>query len=136
MSRVVVNVLQPCGRWEHAMYAASYAFTAIIGVSVILDPPGTGVKSALGAALTIVWAIFIMTSAICIPATLRARYRIEYALLPFFTTALGVAVLAAWLHAVSDPLLVPRASAATALITMFIARWIGLRRIIQASERH
>jgi hypothetical protein len=126
--------IYPPGKLERAARAGAYAFTALIGLSVILDPPDNSVKTALGLTLTVIWSVFILSAVFCIPGAILGRYRVEYALLPLFTAALLVAVLAIWFHAGDDSFLVPRASASSALICLFIARWGALHKILQTLE--
>lgn len=125
----MMNHLPP-GPLERAFRAAAYLATALIGLSVILDPPM--MHSLLGSTLTFVWALFILSALPCVWAALAARYRVEYILLPFFTTALMVSVIALWYKYGTGEITftLPRVLAATALVFVFAARFVSLQRIV------
>lgn len=119
----------PPARPERILRACAYATTALIGASVLLTPPT--LHSVLGTWMTVIWALFILTAVPCIPATLRARYRMEYVFLPMFTSALIVSVVVLWIHyGYGDAMPLTRLLAATALVFMFCARWANLHRIV------
>src|SRR6184192_1912816 len=123
--------LLPPSRTECRLNAAAYALTGAIGVSVILDPP---ILSALGLWLSVVWALCILTAFLCIPGALKARYRAEYVLLPVFTGALALAVVALWVHFANQEqgYTLPRVLTATILILLFSRRFWNLHRIVTA----
>jgi hypothetical protein len=111
-----------------------YLSTAGIGISVLIWPPFNSVTHLLGGWLSVVWALFILTSLFCIPATIMGRWKVEYTLIPFFTTALLVAVVSVWMRSGGDPLAIPRACTATALIFAYAARYTTLNRIVNAGK--
>lgn len=123
--------MHPPGRLERFLRAGGYLATALIGVSVLVDPPI--LNSVLGQVLTALWAMFILTAAPAIAAAWLARYRLEYVLLPVFGSALVVSVVAIWFRygqGESDYTL-PRVLTATALICVFAARFVSLHRIVK-----
>jgi hypothetical protein len=122
--------------WMKLAQAGSYLFCALIGVSVFLWPPVDSVTHTLAYPFAVyTWSAFILSSILCVPATILGKWRVEYLLIPFFTTALIVAVVSVWLRAGGDPLAIPRACTATALIFAFIARFMTLNRIVNAGKR-
>lgn len=119
---------------ERILLAAAYLFTGGIGVSVYIWPPFDSVTDALGAGMTLIWSAFIMSSLLCVPAALNGKFKVEYLLIPFFTTALIVSVVSLWFHTTEDPTLVARACTATALILSFSLRYFRLHRLIKADK--
>lgn len=116
---------------ERLLLAAGYLFTGGIGASVLLWPAYNSVTDALGVIMTVVWAAFIMSSLLCVPAAILGRYRVEYVLIPFFTTALAVAVISTWFHTAEDPSITARACTATALVLTFSLRYASLSRLLK-----
>lgn len=120
----------PPTKWERILLAGAYVSTGLIGVSVLLDPPI--ISDAIGQALTVVWALFILLSVPCVPAVLRARYRLEYTVLPLMLAALTVSVIALWFRYGNDVAYsLPRELTATALVFMFSWRLAILHRIVK-----
>jgi hypothetical protein len=125
-----VGAILPPTRLERLLLAGAYVSTAGIGLSVLLDPPI--LANVLGQTLTVIWACFVLTAAICVPAVLRARYRVEYTLLPILLAALAVSVIALWVHYGNGDIsyTLPRELVATALVFMFSFRLASLHRIV------
>ena len=132
-----MQILPPT-RGEKIARALGYVFTSIIGFSVLLQFPSDSATlqaldargGGLGVTLAVVWAIFIASALVAAPVTLLERYRAEFVLLPFAGSALAVALWVAWANAGTDPLVIPRAAASTALLFFMSARFLSLRRLV------
>lgn len=134
---VTSKVHYPPTRWEKFGRALGYLFTALIGFGAVCYPVnglstgGTVMTTTerLGP-LVWVWALFMLTAFPAAVATLLARHRIEFILIPFFTTALLVANVSVWFNTISDdPTLIARASASSALLCLLCVRWLALVRL-------
>jgi hypothetical protein len=120
---------------ERIWHSGTYLFTALIGLSIIIWPPANTVESTLGAFLTTVWALFLATALVLVPAHMKGKYLWEYALLPLCTIALFVALAVVWGNTTHDPTLVPRASASSALLCELIRHWLYLHHLIGRSKK-
>jgi hypothetical protein len=112
-------------------------FTSLIGFGAVLFPV-SGISSDMTNETTVdrlgvlvwIWALFMVTALPAAAATLLARHRVEFILIPFFTTALLVANVSVWFNTVSDdPTLIARASASSALLCLLCVRWLALNRL-------
>lgn len=119
---------------ERALIAGMYLFTGGIGLSVLLWPPANAVMNQLSFILSIVWALFILTAFLAIPVMLAGKYLVEYALLPFFWTALAVASAAVWLRTGQDPYLTARVCTGTALLFGLSIRFYALNKLIRVNR--
>ncbi len=137
--------LIPPARGTKILRSLSYFFTGLIGIVIMaVLPIQSGTVAALngssggylGTILTVVWASFILTAYPAAIITYLERYRIEFVLLPFFVSALAVAVVAAWMRvpAEMDLLLIARVTASTALMLAYSARWWELWSIIKLTK--
>lgn len=128
----------PPTRAEKASRALGYVFVSIIGFSVLFRYPAeSGTLEALnarggglGVVLAVVWALFLASALLAAPLTWFERYRAEFIILPLAGSALAVALFVVWLQAGNDPLVIPRASASTALLFFMAARFFSLIRLM------
>lgn len=133
----------PPTRWEKFGRALGYLFTALIGFGAVIFPVeylSSSVETTTsrlgggGGAMLWVWSLFMMTAFPAAVATLMARHRVEFILIPFFTTALLVANVNVWFNTVyADPTLMARASASSALLSLLCVRWLALNRLNRSS---
>jgi hypothetical protein len=122
-------------KWSRAL---GYVFVSIIGFSVLFSFPGdNGAVAALnarggglGVFLATVWALFLTSALVAAPLTIMERWRAEFVIIPLAASALAVALFVVWSHAGSDPLVIPRASASTALLFFMAARFFSLFRLM------
>lgn len=126
----MAELMHPPGKLERSFRALAYLVTTTIGLSVMLGPPV--METLLGETLALVWAAFILSAAPCVWAALAARYRVEYILLPLFTTALAVSVVSLWVHYSNGDFsfTLQRALVASGLVFMFSARWFSLHKVV------
>lgn len=136
------SILPPT-RDEKLARAIGYFFVSVVGFSVLIrfpvESPTVEVLNAhggggVGSVLTVVWGLFMATSLAAVPLTLLERYRAEFILLPLFSSALAVALFAAWARVGVDPLVLPRAAASTALLCFLAARFFSLRRVVRYTK--
>lgn len=127
--------VSPPSRWEKSGRALAYVFTALIGFSAVWFPrvltdEGENTADRLGMLLWI-WALFMATALPAAVATLLGRHRIEFILIPLFTVALLVANVNAWVTVTTDPTVMARACASSALVCLLVVRWLALNRMNQ-----
>lgn len=115
---------------ERGLRAAGYACIGVMGVLLLVFPPAQ-LGDDLGRALTPIWCAFILTS---LPAAIAAavgRYRAEYALIPWFTGALFLAVLHEWWKIPGGGYTTPAALYDTALIFLLSVRFVTLHQLVK-----
>lgn len=134
---LMFTVVHIPSRPERIGRASAYLFTAFIGFSSALFPniqqETTDTLDTVGSLLW-PWAAFMATAVPAAIATLYARHRIEYILLPLFTVALAAGVVAAWFTAQVDPTVMARASASSALVCLLVVRWMSLNRLNEVGK--
>jgi hypothetical protein len=108
--------------------------TSVIGFYALLVPREGGLETVLGW-ITLIWALMLLTSVPAAVSALYERYRIEYVLLPLFTTALFAAVVYTWFNVSGDMTTIPRAATSTALVFCFLVRFALLNRLILPEGR-
>jgi hypothetical protein len=131
-----VPTLSPPTKWEVRWRAVGYLVTGSIGLFVMLSIPSTsGVRSVLGFWIALVWSAFMSTAGVAAYATLNGKYRVEYVVLPLFGVALLIALVVGWAGVWGDApdwQRATRATSATALLFFLLARYVNLRKIVQA----
>ena len=127
-------IILPPRPWEVRFRGLAYLFTAIVGLTFLVDPPDDSfLEDVLGWAIWI-WGLFISTALIAMWATLRGKYIVEFSFLPVFAGALAVANIVSWVNAMGGADVVPRSAVATALLCGFAARAVVLWHIVEAPK--
>jgi hypothetical protein len=126
-------VLVPPSRFERALRCCAYLFVGAVGVwglFLVLRPELPAPFGALGAVLEAAWCVLMATALIAAPAAAGARYRIEFAVLPLFGSALALGAGYGWYQTIAaGPSFAARAAIATALCLELAARYWTLHRL-------
>ena len=118
-------------RWR----ALGYLFIALIGVWLLagLPPSSPGTRSYIQGTIAAIWAVFMVTALPTAVSVLRGGYRLEMVFIPFFGSALGIAVLNVFVRAVNgEPELATRGFIAAACLCFLIVRGLQLHQITRS----
>jgi hypothetical protein len=120
---------------ERILRSLSYLTIGSIGVYSAFRPhgeiPGLGMGAMLGETLTLTWSIMMATALVAAVACVIGRYRIEYAALPWFMTAVILATAFGWIEVWDRPVLYVRVAASTALCFQIGVRYLTLHWLMR-----
>lgn len=116
--------------WDRMFRGAGYLLIGMGAIWLLSHPP-SGMTTALGFWLTLTWCAFILTSVPAAVAVFRGSYATEFALLPFFTGALVIALYYGWSRFAQAPESGIRLFIVSGLVLLLIARWFKLRSLIE-----
>lgn len=125
---------QPSEFWEKVTRGIGYLLIGLGAVWLLINPP-SAMLTALGFWLTLLWCGFIITSIPAGLAVFRGDYATEFALLPFFTGALTIAVMFGWSRFATAPESGLRLFIVSGLVLLLVARWFKIKSLIQRPAR-
>jgi hypothetical protein len=137
---IPMSEIHPPTKGESVGRACGYLLVSVIGFYALLVPrDGTSLISAsayLGAA-TVLWSLFLISAIPAAAATLFGRWRVEFILLPLFSSGLAVACVPSWIAVFvhDDIARLPRTAVATALLCLLVVRIFSLRRVTKVAEQ-
>lgn len=119
---------QPPEFWDKVCRGSGYLSFGLGAIWLLINPP-TAMTTALGFWLTLLWCGFIITSIPAGLAVYRGNYATEFALLPFFTGALLIAVMFGWSRFASAPESGLRLFIVSGLVLLLVARWFKIKNL-------
>lgn len=124
----------PPTRCEKLSWAAFYGTITAAGILVLTMPPRT-IEGPLGDAITLSWGVFLTVSIVPTTASIKGKYKWEYAALPIVIGGVLIYAATIWYLAIDTPTRAAQATLITALAIGVFRRWMDRKRMVKADKQ-